>query len=278
MTFLRVMAFSLVVLLSYTLFANILPQVQSDPPREETVDTATLDRAGQAAWGERLFRGKGTCTLCHNDLGRAPNLLKLDLGQSFKARLTDPRYRGAARDADGAAAVAAYIRESMLSPSAFVVAGFGKKGTNDRVSPMPKVDGAPISLSPDEIDAVIAFLQDKAGFEVTVSLPSEPVATAQPEADDGPATDPETVIDNMGCSACHDLLDTGADVGPSLAGLAKRKDRAAIRHAILDPNAEIAAGFEPDLMPQDYGDQLRAGEMELLLDYLQALPAKEGAE
>jgi len=84
MTFLRVMAFSLVVVLSYTLFANILPQVQSDPPQEEEIDTGALDLAGQVAWGERLFGGKGTCTLCHNNLGRAPDLLAMDLAKVFE--------------------------------------------------------------------------------------------------------------------------------------------------------------------------------------------------
>ena len=285
MTFLRVMVFSLVVLLSYTLFANILPQVQSDPPQEEEIDTGALDQAGQIAWGERLFGGKGTCTLCHNNLGRAPDLLAMDLAAAFDERLADPRYQGEAGGADGARAVEVYLRESLLDPSAFVVAGFGKKGTNDTVSPMPKADGAPISLGAEEMDALIAFMQSKAGLEVTVSLPSETaqVAAAQPEAGEpaeeaGPATNPDVIIENLDCAGCHDLQESGADVGPPLAGLGDRMDRAAIRRAILDPNAEIAEGFEPDFMPLDYGEQMWVSELELLIDYLQTLPAAEAAQ
>lgn len=283
MTFLRVMAFSLVVLLTYTLFANILPQVQSDPPKEEKVDVGALDAAGLAAWGERLFKGKGTCTLCHNELGRAPDLLNLDLATEFAERIEDPRYNGAAKGLEGAAAIEAYVRESMLDPSAYVVAGYGKKGTNDTVSPMPAVDRPPIGLGEAEIDALIAFLEDRAGVEVTVKAPSGEAAQAAAASEtggeeEGPAQTAQEVIDRLGCAGCHDLEGSGADVGPPLAGIGQRYDRATIRQSILDPNAKIADGFEPDIMPQDYAEQLRVSELELLLDYLQNLPAKEAAQ
>ena len=282
MTFLKVTLFSLAVLLSYTLFANILPQVQSDPPQEEAIDTAALDLAGQVAWGERLFDGKGTCTLCHNNLGRAPDLLAMDLAAAFAERLGDPRYAGEATGLEGPAAVEVYLRESLVAPSAFVVAGYGKKGTNDTVSPMPKVDGAPISLAPEETDALIAFMQDKAGLEVTVPLPGRAaaaVAAVEDEpAEEGPATTGEAAIEKFGCAGCHDLLGSEADAGPDLAGIGQRLDRAALSRAILDPNAEITEGFEPDFMPQDYGEQMRVGELELLIDHLLALPAAEEAQ
>ena len=278
MTFLRVAGFSLLVLLSYTLFANVVPQVESNPPAEEVVDTGALDRAGQIAWGERLFAGRGTCTLCHNELGRAPNLLATDLGRAIAERLGDPRYAGVARGKDGAAAIEAYVRESLIEPSAFVVAGFGKKGTNDTVSPMPNVAGAPISLSSDEIDALIAFLQSRAGTPVTVPLPSEAAAPA-PTAEAGEAevvaASAEQAVEKFGCSACHDLFSSGAEVGPALMGASQRLGPEGLRRAILDPNAEIVQGFEPNLMPPDYGQQMRVSELDLLIDYLTTLPAPE---
>lgn len=280
MTFLRVMLFSLAVLLSYTLFANILPQVQSDPPAEEEVDVAALDTAGQVAWGERLFEGKGTCTLCHNELGRAPDLLVMDLAAALAERIADPGYRGDAKGLDEPVAVETYLRESLVAPSVYVVPGYGKKGTNDTVSPMPAVDGAPISLSPAEVDALIAFLQVRAGKEVTVPLPgAEAVAAAEeapPEAaEDAPADSAVVAIEKFGCAGCHDLEGSQADAGPDLAGLGERLDREAMRRAILDPNAEIVEGYEADFMPQDYGEQMRVSELELLIDYLLNLPAKE---
>jgi hypothetical protein len=281
MTFLKVAVFSLAVLLVYTLFANILPQVQSNPPEEEVIDTAALDQAGQIAWGERLFAGKGTCSLCHNDLGRAPNLLALDLAATFPERIAGDRYDGAAKGEEGAAAIAAYVRESMLEPSAYVVAGFGKKGSNDSESPMPKADAPPASLAAVEIDALIAFLQDRAGAEVTVALPGEDAEVAALEEDaadeeeEGPLASADEVIEWYGCAACHDLQESGADLGPPLAGVALRMDREQLRRAILDPDAEIAEGFEPEMMPTDFGEQMRASELEMLVDHLMALPAAE---
>ncbi|MHA1566683.1 MAG: c-type cytochrome [Alphaproteobacteria bacterium] len=275
MTFLRIMGFSLAVLLSFTILANILPQVQSDPPEEEEIDTGALDLAGQVAWGERLFTGKGTCTLCHNNLGRAPDLLVLDLSEAFPQRLADSRYAGAAADLEGAEAIEVYLRESMIEPSAYVVGGFGKKGTNDAVSPMPKADGAPISLAALEMDAIVAFLQDKSGFEVTVALPSEDSAAVaeaeEADEEEGPAETAEAVLENNACGACHDIAGSGADIGPALAGIGERLDREGLRQAILQPNADIVEGYEADIMPQDLGTYMWAVELEMVIDYLLAL-------
>ena len=157
MTFLRVMGFSLFILLVYTGFANILPQVQGEPPVEEEIDTGSLDMAGMVSLGQQLFSGKGTCTLCHNKRLRAPDLLALDLAKSFPQRLADPRYTGIAKSKKGAQAIGDYIHESMLDPSKYVVAGFGKKGSGDKISQMPKINLPPVSLSPVEIDAILHF-------------------------------------------------------------------------------------------------------------------------
>ena len=271
MTFVRVMLFSILVLLVFTGFANILPQVQSDPPAEEVVETGSLDMAGLVAYGETLFSGKGTCTLCHNNLGRAPDLLALDLAATFTDRLG---YTGG----EGASAVEVYLRESLLDPSAYVVAGFGKKGTEDKVSPMPVVDAPPIELDAVQIDAVIAFLQVRAGLEPTVPLPSADEApaaegeAAEEEEPEGPATDAVAVIDKFYCSACHDLEGSEADAGPDLRGIAGRMSREKVMEAVFDPNAEIAEGFEADTMPADFAEQMYVSELTLIVDYLMDLP------
>jgi mono/diheme cytochrome c family protein len=270
MTFFRVMGFSVFVLLIYTGFANILPQVQSDPPKEEEVETGSMDMGGFIAYGKKLFSGKGTCTLCHNDLGRAPNLLKMDLATAFAERLKNAKYKGKGAGTVNAKSVEAYLMESFVDPSAFVVAGFGKKGSNDTVSPMPKLDAAPLQLSGTEINALIAFLQDKGGFEPTVPLPSgdEAAAEGDDKEGEGPAETAELAIAKFGCSACHDLQGSEADTGPKLNGIGKRMDRAKLMEAILNPNAEIAKGFEADMMPADLGEQMRVSELNMIIDYL----------
>ena len=65
------------------------------------------------------------------------------------------------------------------------------------------------------------------------------------------------------CGTCHTLADAGAtgQVGPDLDKVLKGKDAAFIKESILDPDTEIAPGFQPGIMPPNFGDTLsrRAG-------------------
>lgn len=276
MTFLRVIGFSVALLLFYMGFSHILPQVEPDTSAPIEVSTDGLDMDGMIALGESLFSGKGTCTLCHNGMGRAPDTLVMDMSATFPERLLDARYTGVSSGQGGAEAIAAYIMESMQDPSAFVVEGFGKKGSNDTESPMPTVDQAPIELSVVEMNAVTAFLQDLAGLEPTVPLPSAddaPVAAEPSSTESAPLlTTGLEVVDEHGCASCHDLEGSGADLGPSLYGIASRMSRATVMEAIIDPNAVIAEGYDADFMPTDFGEEMRGSELLLLTDYIMALP------
>jgi mono/diheme cytochrome c family protein len=278
MTFLRVIGFSVTLLLGYLGFAHMLPQVVPDTSEPVEVSTDGLDMDGMIALGETIFKGKGTCTLCHNGMGRAPDTLEMDMAATFPARLTDARYQGVSAGKEGGGAIEAYILESMQDPSAFVVEGFGKKGTNDTESPMPTVDKAPIELTMVEMNAVTAFLQDLAGLEPTVALPSAddtPVAEDPASGGGAPApllTSGEEIVDEYGCAACHDLGGSGADIGPSLNGIGNRMDRATVLEAIIDPNAVIADGYDADFMPADFGEEMRGSELLVLTDYLLGLP------
>ncbi len=276
MTFARVMIFSLFTLLAFTGFANLVPQVQGDPPVEEKIDVGSIDMAGMVLLGEKLFSGKGTCTLCHNDMGRAPDLLGIDLAKEFPERIADKSYEGIAKGKTGPKAIEEYIMESLVDPSKYVVPGYGKKGSNDKISPMPKADTAPIELSKVEMNAVTAFLQDKAGISPTVPLPSAdeaPKATGNDEDEENePATTGVAAITKYGCATCHDLEGSEADIGPKLNGLAKRMTDAKILEAIVKPNVVIAKGFEADMMPDDFGEQMRFSELNLIVEYLKKLP------
>lgn len=276
MTFLRVVLFSLFLMLAITWLTNALPQMESNPVEDDVpIIAGDMDMPGMMALGEKLFSGKGTCTLCHNSLGRAPDLLAMDLNAAFKERLADPRYEGDGKGLEVDEAFAAYILESMTAPSAYVVSGFGKKGSNDTVSPMPIVSGPPISLSEVEMNAVTAFLQDFAGVDPTIALPS---ADEAPVADDdeddeeeGPAETAEDAVDNYGCATCHDLFDSEADMGPKLNGIRNRMTREQLRTAIINPNITIAEGFEEGMMPDDFAEQMYASELEMIIDHLMEL-------
>lgn len=182
----KVLGFSLALSLSFTFVTHLLPQVEGRAPQEIEVDIESLTIDEFIALGEYVFKRIDSCTLCHNDRGRAPDILNQDMARTVASRLADGRYQGKARDMEG------YLRESMLEPSAYVVDGYGKVGA-EHISPMKAVDKPPLLLSRIEIDAVVAFLQSKDGGEVTVPLPSSdedvPVTPTLP-VDDGGARMP----------------------------------------------------------------------------------------
>ncbi len=268
--FLTVVVFMLVTIGLFAGYSNYgIPQIEpAPPPKEEKLDLSSMTMDQFVSLGERLFNGKGTCTLCHNSLGRAPELATI--GEVSEQRLKDARYEGEAEN------VEAYLTESLIDPSAFVVVGFGKKGTNDTESPMPNVASGGISMSPAEVAAVVAYLQDSSGSEVTVEIPTDiGEAAADEDEDEGEPreaiSDPKEMLTEFSCDACHIVNGEGGEVGPDLTKIGANRDRAYLRRALLNPNADVAEGFEADTMPDDLGEQIYAGELEILLDFLAGL-------
>ncbi len=264
----KTIGFSVLLTLVFTLVANLLPQVEGEAPEEKSIDLGALTMDSFIALGESLFTGKGTCTLCHNDMGRAPDLLAIDVVQAAERHLADERYQGKATDVVG------YLHESMVEPGAYVVKGYGKKGSNDTESPMPAVDKPPIQLSTVEMDAIIAFLQAKDGHEVTVSLPAEapaPAAPAQNGTAAGPsqrAATPEEALAKYGCQACHTLLGPESAVGPALSDVGSRLTPEQIRESIIQPDAVIAGGFSAGVMPKDFAERMTVKELEMIVQFL----------
>lgn len=160
--FIRVALFAIGLVFAYALFSNLyIPSSAPDRQMQESSGEAgVLTGAELAAFGEEIYSGKGSCALCHDAVGgRAPALDSIAVRAA--QRLLDPLYKGKASDSIG------YIYESMADPSAYVVKGYGVAGTDDTVSPMPGVFGGQIELAGAEVTAVIAYLQKRAGVEVT---------------------------------------------------------------------------------------------------------------
>lgn len=80
------------------------------------------------------------------------------------------------------------------------------------------------------------------------------------------------VFATAGCTGCHTLADAGstATTGPNLDEELKGQSVAFIRTSIVDPNADIAKGFPPDLMPQNYSEQLTPEQLDAVVAYLSA--------
>ncbi|NOY16077.1 MAG: c-type cytochrome [Gammaproteobacteria bacterium] len=267
--FLKVAIFSLLMVGAFAGYSNFgIPQIEpAPPPVEEKLDLGAMTMDQFVALGDKIFHGKGTCTLCHNEMGRAPMLDKI--GTVAHERLGDPRYQGEATN------VEEYLHESFVKPSAFVVAGFGKSGTNDTESPMPDVSGGGIGMSDAEIAAVIAYLQDISGSDITVSIPTDvPEEGGDEESEGGgraPLESAEAIIAEFGCGACHKVAGETGEMGPDLTHIGALRGKDHLRRALLDPNAEISEGFMEGMMPDTYGTQLSGKELEMLVDYLAGL-------
>src|SRR5437773_3734779 len=202
----KVGAFALVVMGSYTYYANSIPQIQSKPPAELSLEGGNVTTAQLVKAGEEIFHTKGTCEICHR-IGqkgtRAPDLA----GIGARAGKTKPGM-----------SAKQYIIESLLQPGAYLVEGYPPI--------MPQVDKPPIALNRSELWALTAFLESLGGT-VDVTLNDIP-ATAGAAAAGGGGTaaaevkipgDPkqgELVFQGKGtCIACHKAGKIGASpVGP----------------------------------------------------------------
>ena len=263
----KVSAFSLAVIGGFWGFSNFgIPQIKpAPPPVEEKLDLGTMSMDEFIALGGRIFNGKGNCTLCHNSMGRAPMLD--NIGRISAERLKDRRYKGTART------VEEYLYESLTKPSTFVVSGFGKSGSNDGESPMQDVTGIGTGLNETEVAAVIAYLQDSSGAEVTVTIPAkEPSDAAAASAEKIVILDTaEEVLSKYSCGSCHTVAGQTGTTGPDLTRIGQTRNKEYLRQAILDPDAVIAKGFKGGMMPAIYGENMKARELEILVDYLASL-------
>jgi mono/diheme cytochrome c family protein len=97
-----------------------------------------------------------------------------------------------------------------------------------------------------------------------------PGTTTQEEQ---PAGDPavgEAAFESNGCATCHTFSAAGATgtVGPNLDESLQGKDAEYVRRAIVEPDAEVAEGFQPGVMPSF--DQLSDEQVDGLVAFLTA--------
>jgi cytochrome c oxidase subunit II len=82
----------------------------------------------------------------------------------------------------------------------------------------------------------------------------------------------EAVFTTAGCGGCHEFEPAGTDaqVGPSLNAIdaGGQPLEEFLRAAIVDPNAEIASGYQPSVMPETYESSLTDEQLDALVQYL----------
>jgi cytochrome c2 len=259
----RVGVFAIAVMSSYSLFANSIPQLESKPPQELSLEGGNVTPAQLVKAGEEIFKTKGTCEICHR-IGqkgtRAPDLA----GVGGRAAKMKPN-----------TSAKAYIIESLLQPAAFIVEGYPPI--------MPAVDKPPIALNRSEVWALTAFLESLGGT-VGVALADIPASVGSGGGGGGAAAAElklpgeakagEAVFAGKGtCIACHKAGKVGASpVGPDLSQIAKIQTPDYIMRKILDPKGMgTVSGFPPGVMPQDFGTRLSSREYVDLVAFLLTL-------
>jgi len=109
--------------------------------------------------GKRLFWTRGRCSTCHRvgELGsnpRGPDLGEGEQGPAIGAR-AEARARERSQQSGRPCSATDYLVESLLEPGAYLVSGYKNE--------MPPAHQPPVDLGPDEIRALVAYLQSLGG-------------------------------------------------------------------------------------------------------------------
>jgi mono/diheme cytochrome c family protein len=97
------------------------------------------------------------------------------------------------------------------------------------------------------------------------TTPTETVDTAQGDAAAG-----KEVFASSGCGGCHTYgpANSSATIGPDLDTVLEGKDVQFVLESIVDPNKEIAEGFQPNVMPATFGESLSDKQLADLVAFL----------
>lgn len=128
--------------------------------------------------------------------------------------------------------------------------------------PRPNNGNPAVSMPADvvtgqDLDDVAAYVGEWAGVP----------GAAPPQVPGGPGAQ---VFANNGCGTCHTLAAAGSGgvTGPNLDEILPGQTEAMIEESIVDPNAKIAKGYPPNVMPQTFEQMLTPKELEDLVKYL----------
>jgi mono/diheme cytochrome c family protein len=119
---------------------------------------------------------------------------------------------------------------------------------------------------------VFALAVAGCGGEETVTPTPETVvgSVAEQTVPEGEAEAGKAVFADAGCGSCHAFAaaETSGTVGPDLDEALKGKDELFIYNSIVNPDAQVAEGFQPGIMPKTYGEQLDDKQLGDLVAFL----------
>lgn len=137
-------------------------------------------------------------------------------------------------------------------------------------NPRPSNDDPAVSMPADIVSG-----QDLDDVAAYVGLYAGVPGAAPPKVPGGPGAQ---VFANSGCGGCHTLAaaQAGGTVGPDLDEVLPGQSEAMVHEDIVDPNAEVAKGYPPNVMPSNFEQSLSPKEIEDLVKYLIESTSKGG--
>jgi len=115
--------------------------------------------------------------------------------------------------------------------------------------------------------------EETAQAETRTETSGTTTSTAQPPPAAAPKGDPaagKQLFAAQGCGGCHAFQPAGANgtIGPDLDEALTGKDAAFVRESIVDPNKQIASGFQPGIMPANFEQTLSGKQIDDLVAFL----------
>ena len=123
-------------------------------------------------------------------------------------------------------------------------------------------------LRNDQIDTVVSYIMNwqEGAPDVEAAAGAEPTPVPGATAEERGAN----LFQGLGCVACHMVNGQGGAVGPDLTNVyAKGEDY--IRQSILMPNAVVVEGFQPNIMPQNFGEKVSDENINDLIAYFKSV-------
>ncbi len=157
---------------------------------------------------------------------------------------------------------------------------------------MPVSTRPPAKLAYEEVVAVINYLQSLDGTPAVkvgaVRRPPRETAVGVAVAREGSrreaaVADPVAMLTTFECLACHSLKPGEVIVGPPFDAALLRQAAAErgvsaeayVMESIVNPRVLQQEDFAADVMPEDYGERLTAGQLQSMVTYLLS---REGEE
>jgi cytochrome c553 len=106
----------------------------------------------------------------------------------------------------------------------------------------------------------------------TEPAPGPPPPTTTAEEPSGSPEAGKTVFASAGCGGCHafSAADSSGATGPNLDESLDGKNAEYVRRAIVEPDADVAEGYSPGVMPKTYEEQLSPEQLDDLVAFLEA--------